>query len=67
MSQVWTVKIPHLQAKKKSVMPAQAASSVAAEGQTYKTWIPAFAGKTERKVNFQSTLLESLGFAPKDV
>src|SRR3989337_1730247 len=46
--------------------PRKRVSSVLTEGQRYKTWIPAFAGKTEREVDFQSTLSKSLGFEPKD-
>ena len=45
-----------LQAKRKSVMPAKAESSAVAEGRRHKTWIPAFAGKTEGDVEFQSTM-----------
>ena len=44
----------------------QRASSVVAEGQRQKTWIPAFAGMTEREIAVQSTLSRSLGFEPRD-
>jgi len=50
--------MPSVQAKRKSVMPAKAGIQCggAAEGRRRKTWIPAFAGKTEGEVDFQSTL-----------
>ena len=41
MSPSGMVEIPHLQAKRKSVMPVQAGIRCdAVEAQTHKTWIP---------------------------
>jgi len=63
-----------LQARRKSVIPLENGIQVKGMGMDPgfhrgddKAWIPAFAGKTEGAVDFESTLLESLGFYPRAV
>jgi len=46
-------------------MPAKAGIQCGGREQRRKTWIPACAGKTEREVGFQPTLLASVGFGPR--
>ena len=59
--------IPRLQAKRKSVMPAQAGIQRGGGGANTQTWIPAFAGMTEGQVDLKSLLSESIGFKPRVV
>ena len=67
-----------LQAKRRSVMPApdQSRGQAPAGIEVIRrrggsrpalVWIPAFAGKTDGAVDFQSTLSKSLGFEPRVV
>ena len=68
MSLSGMVEIPRLQAKRSFVMPAQAGIQVPpALVKSEEDWIPASAGMTEKKVDFQSTLSESLGLEPRVV
>jgi len=57
------VEILRLQAKRGFVMPAHA-SIFGFVGRPKKTWIPAYAGMTKRRVDFESTNLEPLGLEP---
>jgi len=56
-----------LQARRKSVIPLENGIQVKGMDPGFhrgddKAWIPAFAGKTEGAVDFESTLSEPLGF-----
>ena len=56
MSLSGMVEIPRRQAKCKFVMPAKAGIQVSpALVKSEKAWIPASAGMTEKKVDFEST------------
>ena len=76
------VEIPRLQAKRRSVIPLKSLSRTTIRDGIYlkgmgwtpgfhrgdnKAWIPAFAGKTDGAVDFQSILSKSLGVEPRVV
>jgi hypothetical protein len=74
MSLSGMVEIPRLQAKRRSVIPLKNGIQVKGMGMDPgfhrgddKAWIPAFAGKTDGAVDFQSILSKSFGFESRVV